>query len=120
MGWGTISEVLDGSGELCRGPGWIGGPSRRTGTGRELLESPGTGWGNHRGGPGWVVGLSRRFGTGLGTLREVLYGLGGILPRSGTGWGTLSEDRDGLEDLRKSPVRVGVSLEEVRDESGDP
>ena len=35
MGWGTLQEVRDGSGDPLKGPGRVEGPFRKSGTGRE-------------------------------------------------------------------------------------
>ena len=65
MDRGILSKFQDRSVDTRRGPGWVGGPSGRSGTGRGNLEKvwdglgdapKGTGRvGDHRGGPGWVV-----------------------------------------------------------------
>ena len=61
----TIGEVRDGSGDPKEGPGWVGGPLGRSGTGRGFLRWFGTG-----------RGPSRSSGTGRETLREVRAGSG--------------------------------------------
>ena len=37
MGRGNLWEVWDGSGDCLSGPGWVGGPSRRSVMGRGTL-----------------------------------------------------------------------------------
>ena len=87
------------------GPGWVGGHSGRTRTGRGLLGRTGTGRGtlkevwdrlrDHRGFPGRVGGTSLSFGMGRRNFGDVRDGSG----RSGTGRKTLGEVRDGSEGL---------------------
>ena len=61
MGWGTIGEVRDGSGDHRGGPGQVGRPTGRFGTGQKTLGEIRDRSEDPRGGPG----------TGRETLREV-------------------------------------------------
>ena len=66
----ALEEVRDGSGDPQERPGWVGGPSGRSGTGRETL--------------GEVKDRSRVSPVGSG--RD-----GGPSGRCGTGWGSCGE-----------------------------
>ena len=102
MGRGTLGEVWDGSLDPRGGPGRIGGPSSRSGTGR------GTRWEvrdsslDPRGGSQLVGGPSGRSGTGQGTI-----GWSGMSRwksgRSGTYQCTLGKVRDGSMDPWRFP-----------------
>ena len=52
MGRGTLSEVLDGSGDPRGGPGRVGGPSGRSVSGWGILEVVREGSEDPQGGPG--------------------------------------------------------------------
>ena len=65
MGRGTLREDKDVSIYPRRGPGRVGGPSSRSGTGQGTIGRSGTG-----------RGPSRRYGMGQGTLGEVQNGSG--------------------------------------------
>ena len=71
MGWGTLPEVRDRSGETLGGPGRVGGPSRRSGTGRGTLSKVWDRLGDPPRGLRRARELSRRSGTGRVTLTEV-------------------------------------------------
>ena len=66
-----LKELRDVSQDSRRGPGRVGGPSRRSGTGRETLGMVRDGSGDTRGGLGRVAGLSGRSGMGRGTHKKV-------------------------------------------------
>ena len=103
----TIGKVRDVSGDRQGGPGglfnhWggpgrVGEPSGRFGTGRRTLGEVWDGSEHPLGGPGRVVGPLGRSGTGRRTLGVV---------RNGS-W-TLEEVRDGTVDPQGGPGRVGV------------
>ena len=63
-----LREFQDGSGEPCRGPGRVGGPSRRSGTGWETLGEARDGLGDPRKIRMWI---------GLETLTKIQDGSGG-------------------------------------------
>ena len=98
MGCGILPEVLDTLGELPGGPGRVGGPSGRCGTGRRTLPEV-----RYRSGDPLEVL------AGLADLRVDQGRVGGPLGRSRTRRETLPEVRDWSGTL-------GV----VRDWTGDP
>ena len=96
----TLSEVRDGSGDPPGCPGWVRGPSERSGTGWGTLQEVQ----NRLGGPPEGLGL-----------------VGRPSRTSGTGWGTHLEVRDGSGNSPKGPGRVGGlsrKLEQVGRSSG--
>ena len=128
MGWGTLWQVWDGSGDLWRGPRRVGGklpkvsdglgPSGRSGNGlgtlmqvrdrsgihQEVREGSGDLWE----GPKCVRGQSGSWG-----------GIGGHWERPRTGRGTHQEVREGWGthvDVQDGSGDPG----EVRDRSGNP
>ena len=126
MGWGTLGEVWNGSGDSRDGPEWISGPSGRS----EPVGGPLGRFGTGRGTLWEVWDGSRTTGscrTCRGNLPMVRDGLGdpwggpdrskdllkgpGLVGRptksSGTGQGTLAEGKDGSEDRLGDPGRVG-------------
>ena len=78
---GPAEKSWTGQGTLEGGPGWVEGPSwrsgmsrvpsLRSGTSRETLDEVRNESRKPRGGPGGVEGPLRMFGTGRGTLEEV-------------------------------------------------
>ena len=88
MGHGTLREVRDELGDPRRGPGWVGGTSERSRTGR-----------GPPGDAGWVGGPSGRSGTGRVTLQRVKE----PSERSGQGRGTLGEVQDWERAPRGGP-----------------
>ena len=70
-GWETLLEVWDGSVDPREGPGWVGGPSGRSWTGRGTLRAVQDGSGFPRGCLGRVGKSSLWPGMSRGTLREV-------------------------------------------------
>ena len=73
-GSGTFPKVWDGSRDPPGGPRWVGGPSQRSGTDREVLRKVWNGLGYSPGRSERVGGPSRRSGTVRGTLQEVRDG----------------------------------------------
>ena len=61
---GTLQDVWDGSGDNRGGPGRVGGPSWRLGTGR----------GNPPKGSGQLIGPSKKYRTGRGIIGEARNG----------------------------------------------
>ena len=68
MGWWTLGEVRDGLGDPRGGPGRIGRPSERSGTGRVTLPVFRDGYGDPPGGFKQVGRSSRRSEMGRKVL----------------------------------------------------
>ena len=74
MGWGTLKEVRDRSGDPTGGPGRVGGPSGMFEMGWEALIVVRDELGDPRKGPRRVGALLGRFGTGQGPPQ--MFGMG--------------------------------------------